>query len=143
MTTADYPYNTTGPDMDPPIPNKQVQRPSSVGDMRRGTRLLTPTSIRKRSPCRFDASKVVPGSAGGFFNGSTGHATSEDQLAAFIYHNGPTTIGIDADVFGMRAPGCEARGDCFITEAMCKKAGNAVDHSIVLVGYGSDAALGD
>jgi len=117
MTSAAYPYNTTGPDMDPPIPN---------------------------NPCRFDAAAVVPGSGGGFFNGSTGHATSEAQLAAFVFHNGPTTIGINADVLGLREKGCEARGDCFITADMCAKvAGQDIDHLITLVGYGTDAARGD
>ena len=114
MTSADFPYNTTGPDMDPPIPG---------------------------APCVFDPSKVVAGTPL-FFNGSTGHATSEDQLAAFVHHNGPTTIGINADVFGKRAKGCEKTGDCFITKEMCAATSAQVDHSVTIVGYGVDAEKG-
>lgn len=93
MTSTDFPYNTSGPDMDPPIPG---------------------------NPCVFDPAKIVPGSDRFFFNGSTGHATSEDQLVAFIHHNGPTTIGIDANVFGKRQKNCEATNSCFITSAWCR-----------------------
>jgi hypothetical protein len=63
MTTEDYPYNLTKyPPADPPVPG---------------------------NPCRYDAEKTVPGSADGFFNATTGNAPSEDQMAAFIHHNGP------------------------------------------------------
>jgi hypothetical protein len=112
------PYNETAyPDQDPPIPG---------------------------NPCRFDASKVVAGSAGGAFTNYTGGAPSEDQLVAFVHHNGPTQTGIDADVFGLRAKGCEATGDCWITADDCKKVANKpIDHSILLVGYGTDAEKGD
>ena len=112
------PYNETAyPDADPPIPG---------------------------NPCRFDASKVVAGSAGGAFTNYTGGAPSEDQLVAFVHHNGPTQTGIDADVFGLRAKGCEATGDCWITADDCKKVANKpIDHSILLVGYGTDPVRGD
>jgi len=100
MTSADYAYNLTGPDMDPPIPF---------------------------NPCRYDASLVVNGTAG-FFNGRTGQAPSEDQLAAFVSWNGPVSAGINADVFGLRAKGCEATNDCFITPAMCKQVAPGIDH---------------
>lgn len=115
MSTAEYPYNTTGPDLDPPIPGQ---------------------------PCRYDAARIVPGTGAQFFNGSTGHATSEEQLAAFVHHNGPTTIGINADVFGHREAGCEQRGDCFITPAMCALVSDGIDHSITIVGYGTDPVQG-
>ena len=118
MTSAAYPYNETGyPDSDPPVPG---------------------------NPCRYDKSKVVAGTAGGAFTSFTGGAPSEDQLVAFVHHNGPTQTGIDADVFGLREPGCEATGTCWITKAMCAKvAGKDIDHSILLVGYGTDPVKGD
>ena len=116
MTSAEYPYNLTGPDADPPIPG---------------------------SPCRFDATKVVRGSGAGFFNGSTGHATSEAQLAAFIHHNGPVSAGINSDVFAQRAKGCDATSTCFITAADCAKVSQDIDHSVGIVSYGTDAVNGD
>ena len=62
---------------------------------------------------------ISPGTADGAFTNSTGAAPSEEQLAAFLHHNGPVQTGINANVFGLRAKGCEAAGDCFITRAMC------------------------
>lgn len=119
MDTAIYPYNTTGPDMDPPIPGH---------------------------PCLYNKNKVIKGTADGHFNNMTGAAPSEDQLVAFLHHNGPVQTGINANVFGMRVKGCEKTGDCFITEAMCndpKIKGKPIDHSITLVGYGTDKTNGD
>lgn len=118
MTSASYPYNLSSayPDVDPPVPG---------------------------NPCRFDPTEVVAGTES-FFTFRTGEAPDEDQLAAFIHHNGPVSAGIDASVFGLRAKGCEARGDCFITKAMCaQEAGKGIDHSIVIVGYGKDPVEGD
>jgi cathepsin L len=119
MDTAIYPYNTTGPDMDPPIPGH---------------------------PCLYNKNEVIKGTADGKFNNMTGAAPSEDQLVAFLHHNGPVQTGINANVLGMRAKGCEQTGDCFITEAMCndpKIKGKPIDHSITLVGYGTDKTSGD
>ena len=117
LTSADFPYNTTGPDMDPPIPF---------------------------NPCRYDAKKVINGTNSGAFTDATGAAPSEDQLVAFLHRNGPVQTGIASDVFGLRAKGCEATGDCFITAAMCDKVkGQPIDHSITLVGYGTDPIKGD
>ena len=140
MPTSIYPYNKTGPDMDPPIP---------------------------WNPCRYNRSLVVPGTDGGslcctdqhrafcftatrppppdaFFNGTTGAAPDEDQMAAFLTHNGPTQVGINAKVFSYLPANCSARGDCFVTRAMCELVkGQQIDHSVLLVGYSSDAALGD
>jgi cathepsin L len=118
MTTADYPYNETAyPDQDPPIPG---------------------------NPCKYDAAKVVSKTSGGAFTNSTGAAPTEDQLVAFVHHNGPTQTGIASDVFAMRAKGCEATGDCWITHADCNAFGNKdIDHSIILVGYGTDPVQGD
>jgi hypothetical protein len=98
------------PDQDPPIPG---------------------------NPCRFQASKVVPATPG-FFTFRTGQAPSEDQLAAFIHHNGPVSAGIGAEVFRLREPGCEERGDCFINATACGTE-TVMDHSIVIVGYGEGA----
>ena len=105
MTTADYPYNLTSyPPTDPPVPG---------------------------NPCRYDPELVVPGSADGFFNATTGNAPTEEQMAAFIHHNGPVSAGINAAVFGLREKGCEKDGSCFITEAMCNEEsikGKSIDH---------------
>lgn len=115
MTSADYPYNLSSyPDQDPPIPG---------------------------NPCRYSAAKTVPGTPG-YFNGTTGRAPDEDQLAAFILHNGPVAAGINSDVFGLRAKNCEATGDCFITKQMCAQVSQDIDHSIVVIGYGTDAVNG-
>jgi len=116
MPTALYPYNTTGPDSDPPVPG---------------------------NPCKWDQSKAVARTSGGAFTDSTGGGPSEDQLAAFVYKNGPLQTGINANVFGLRAKGCEARGDCWITKDMCSRVSKQIDHSIVLVGYGTSAEQGD
>jgi len=119
IDSADYPYDTTGPDMDPPIPDH---------------------------PCLYGQKEVIKGTAFGNFTNSTGRAPDEQQLAAFIYKNGPVQTGINANVFGMRAKGCEATGDCFITEEMCNDPsikGKGIDHSITLVGYGTHAVHGD
>jgi len=71
MDSAVYPYNTTGPDMDPPIPY---------------------------NPCRYDAAQVIAGTGGGRFTNATGAAPNEDQLVAFLHRNGPVQTGINADV---------------------------------------------
>ena len=117
MTSAAYPYNLSSyPDVDPPVPG---------------------------NPCKYDAAKVVDGTAFDNFTDSTGGAPSEEQMAAFIYKNGPLQTGINANVFGLRAKGCEARGDCFITKEMCASVSKEIDHSILLVGYGTDPVQGD
>lgn len=118
MDAADYKYNTTGPDMDPPIPN---------------------------NPCRYDASKAIDGTGHFAFTNMTGEAPSEDQLVAFLHHNGPVNTGVNANVFGMRTQGCEATNDCFITTEMCNDPsikGKGIDHSILLTGYGVDPVYG-
>jgi hypothetical protein len=116
MTSQDYPYNLSAyPDQDPPIPG---------------------------NPCRFDAAKVVVATPG-FFNATTGWAPDEAQLAAFVMHNGPVSAGINSDVFAQRAKGCDALGTCFITKEGCAKVSQDIDHSIGIVGYGTDAVNGD
>lgn len=117
MSQESYPFNNTGPDVDPPIPGQ---------------------------PCRYDSAQVIAGTAFNNFTFTTGAAPSEDQLVAFVHRNGPTQTGIASDVFGYRTKGCEATGDCFITPAMCKKvAGESIDHSVTLVGYGTHQTHGD
>ena len=88
----------------------------------------------------------MKGSDNAFFNATTGSAPNETQMAAFIHHNGPVSAGINANVFGLREKGCEAKGKCFITEAMCNDKqikGKPIDHSITVVGYGTDPKQGD
>lgn len=49
-------------------------------------------------PCEMDASKLLAGST---FSNTTSVPTSagEDQLAAFVFHNGPMQVGISSHVF--------------------------------------------
>eukprot|EP00658_Telonema_sp_P-2_P012190 TRINITY_DN14645_c0_g1_i1.p1 TRINITY_DN14645_c0_g1~~TRINITY_DN14645_c0_g1_i1.p1 ORF type:complete len:304 (-),score=75.19 TRINITY_DN14645_c0_g1_i1:315-1226(-) len=118
MDSALYPYNGTGHNQDPPIPGR---------------------------PCRYDRSSVIEGTGGFNFTNTTGNAPSEDQLAAFLYRNGPVNTGINANVFGLRAKGCEATSDCFITAAMCNDPtikSQPIDHSITLTGFGTDPVNG-
>jgi len=119
MDSADYAYNKTGPDQDPPIPGH---------------------------PCKYDKSSIIQGTDDGKFTGATGQAPNENQLAAFIHHNGPVSTGINANVFGLREHGCESSKDCFITAAMCndpKIKGKPIDHAVTLIGYGTDSQHGD
>jgi hypothetical protein len=118
MPTALYPYNTTGPDMDPPIPG---------------------------NPCRYNTSDVVQGTNNFLFNGSSGQAPDEAQMAAFIHHNGPVSAGIGADIFSLlNLTACEKDESCFVTQEMCTAFGNpGIDHSVTVVGYGTDSTKGD
>lgn len=114
-----YPYNSSGHNQDPPIPGK---------------------------PCKYDKKKVIVGTANHNFTNVTGSAPSEDQLLAFLHHNGPVNTGINANVFALREKNCEATNSCFITEAMCNDPSvkdQPIDHSITLVGYGTDDTNGD
>ena len=87
----------------------------------------------------------MPGTPG-FFNATTGHAGDEDQLAAFVHHNGPVSAGINSDVFALRSPpgcgGAAPAAPCFVTRAACANVSSEIDHSIAVVGYGVDAANG-
>ena len=42
------------------------------------------------------------------------YAMQEEQIAAFIHHNGPVSAGINANVFGLREKGCEKTGGAYI-----------------------------
>ena len=67
---------------------------------------------------------------------------NEEQLAAWIYKNGPVNTGIDASVFALREKGCELSNSCFITTAMCANSTASIDHSITLTGFGTDPTHG-
>lgn len=137
MPTSIYPYNKTGPDMDPPIPwNPCRYNRSLIVSGTDGSWLLQGCSFSRR-PHLVPASDFL-------FNASTGGAPDEDQMAAFVAHNGPTQAGINANVFSYLSQDCGADDSCFVTQAMCDKVkGQPIDHSILLVGFGKDKALGD
>jgi len=117
MDSAAYPYNGTGHNTDPPIPGR---------------------------PCRYNKAAVIAGTDDGKFTQSISVAHGdEQQLAAWIYKNGPVNTGIDGGVFGLREPGCEATNSCFITKQMCANSTAGIDHSITLTGFGTDRVLGD
>ena len=46
-------------------------------------------------------------------------------------------------MFGLREKGCEKDNSCFITKEMCAKSTKSIDHSIALVGFGTDPKNGD
>eukprot|EP01063_Lacrimia_lanifica_P015246 TRINITY_DN2205_c0_g2_i3.p1 TRINITY_DN2205_c0_g2~~TRINITY_DN2205_c0_g2_i3.p1 ORF type:complete len:305 (+),score=96.95 TRINITY_DN2205_c0_g2_i3:59-973(+) len=111
MSEADYPYRTKGPGGKPPIPGY---------------------------PCMFNASEVIEGTVGaGTFEHEMSAHPSEDQLAAFVFKNGPIGIGIHAQVFGKRAKGCEHNQTCFVTADGCAAGDGPVNHAVVLVGFGT------
>jgi hypothetical protein len=126
IPTELYPYNQScatpkACDMDPPVPG---------------------------NPCQYDALKysVVPLSDG--FTNTTAVPISGsagiDQLAAFIHHNGPGQAGIYAQVFGRRdnATCGGVGGGCWVTRESCLlDDGKNIDHSVTIVGYGTDKAV--
>ena len=91
-------------------------------------------------PCHLDRSKLLPGSI--FTNRtSVPKKAGEEQLAAFIYHNGPMQVGISSHVFkGMARAGAEA----FIPWEMCSNlTQRGIDHSLGVVGFGTHPEHGD
>ena len=102
--------------------------------------------------CSWKASEVITGSSGKWTGIAS--ATGEDQMAAFVRHNGPIWIGINSRVFGLRdnvtnqvlaCNGTQAGGggtpdNCFITKAMCTdgRVSKQIDHAVTVVGYGAD-----
>ena len=88
------------------------------------------------SVCRSSrpGAQILPAST--FSNWTTvPESAGEDQLAAFVRHNGPVQIGIDADVFK------NLDDDHHITPDRC---GNftAIDHSLGIVGYNATSDKG-
>jgi len=112
MSERDYPYNISKyRDQEPPIPG---------------------------NPCKFKESKIVA-DYGKRITNMTGvkPGAGEDQLAAFIHHNGPVSTGINANVFKYKDH------DNFVSASTCKKvAGQGIDHSIFFVGFGVDPKKG-
>lgn len=80
--------------------------------------------------CTLDTAKVV---ASGY-TGTTfpPKAAGEEQLAAFVYHNGPAGAGIAGDVFK------SVDADHWVTDCSSE----AVNHAITAVGFGTDASRG-
>ena len=56
-------------------------------------------------PCRYDAAKVIKGTSNSVFTNITGQAPSEDQLVAFLYHN-----GVSGGVVSLSSSGEEGGG---------------------------------
>ena len=107
MSMEDYPYIPDGKDQDPPIPGH---------------------------PCKYSKSATIDGTADNAFTKTLAVAqNNEEQLAAWIFKNGPVNSGVDATVMGLREKGCEKTQDCFITKEMCANSTKGIDHSITLV----------
>lgn len=87
-------------------------------------------------PCHFDATKVLPESI--FSNWTTvPNDAGEDQLAAFVRHNGPVQIGIDAGVFKF------ADDEHHVTADKCgNSTTQTIDHSLGIVGFNTSKAKG-
>jgi len=91
-------------------------------------------------PCHLDIFNVLPKST--FVNQTEVPGNKdggEDQMAAFIYKNGPAQAGIWAGVFKY------AGDDHFVTPEGCAKMDPEVriNHSINLVGFGTNKKWGD
>lgn len=88
-------------------------------------------------PCELEKSKILPQSI--FSNTTTvPHSAGEEQLAAFVFHNGPMQVGINAGVFKYLDK------EHFITSDACKNfTEKSIDHSLGVVGFGSSATKGD
>eukprot|EP01062_Namystynia_karyoxenos_P016517 TRINITY_DN1602_c1_g2_i1.p1 TRINITY_DN1602_c1_g2~~TRINITY_DN1602_c1_g2_i1.p1 ORF type:complete len:333 (+),score=90.26 TRINITY_DN1602_c1_g2_i1:73-1071(+) len=84
-------------------------------------------------PCTFDKTKVAAKGWTKFTHGGS----SEDQLAAFMYKNGPVGTGINADIF------YHVGDDNFVIRDECKNVSTTINHAITVVGFGSDKPHGD
>lgn len=102
-------------------------------------------------PCRFDSAKVLVDSV---FSNSTsithaqGSGNNYGQLEAMIHHNGPMQIGINAGVFAFKVPHGQAAGVAhWVNKSGCAAAAAAglhsIDHSLGVVGFGTDQVHGD
>jgi len=74
----------------------------------------------------------------GAWTGLTALAPSagEDQWAAWVYKNGPLTIGIDADMYK------KLDSDHWLTADVCKRGTYNADHSNLIVGFGTHPKKG-
>jgi len=110
MSWEDYPYNISKyPDTNPPVPG---------------------------NPCKFDPAKVVPQYSSRITNMTGPAGSDEDQAAAFIHHNGPTSCGVNANVFAHHD------GEWFVRPENCSKVSGGIDHSVSCVGFGVDRVKG-
>ena len=102
-------------------------------------------------PCHFNETAALPRSV---FSNTTSvtHAQSSGdnygQLEAMIHHNGPMQIGINAGVFKWKVPHGQAPGVAhWINASGCAAAAAAglhsIDHSLGVVGFGTDERQGD
>jgi len=102
-------------------------------------------------PCHFDAVQALPRSV---FSNTTsmthGQSAGDNygQLEAMVHHNGPMQIGINAGIFKWKVPHGQASGvEHWVNASGCAAAAAAglhsIDHSLGVVGFGTDAARGD
>jgi len=89
----------------------------------------------KKPACKYDESKVVKN-----YKGITGKTSpskqGEDQVAAFIHHNGPVGCAVRSSVFKLKD------ADGFVTAEACKDAKRTINHSVLCVGFGVDPVKG-
>jgi len=86
----------------------------------------------KPPPCTYNKKKMIAKS-NAFSNATAVPPGMEDQMAAFVHHNGPIQVGINANVFS----GKDAiTPDYFVTTQRCGEVSESIDHSVTLVGYG-------
>jgi len=88
----------------------------------------------KPPPCKLDKSKILPDST--LTNATESPGGDEDQMAAFVFFNGPCQAGINADVFH------NVSSDHFLVPSNCTEH-KGIDHSINIVGFGADKEHGD
>jgi hypothetical protein len=135
LSSEDYPYHTDGPEC----------------------HVYNYTYNNTCFPCAWQAGKVITGSSGNW----TGIASArgEEQMAAFVHHNGPIWVGINSHAFGLRdnvtnqvlacngtsAGGGGSPDNCFVTRQMCTDGriiNKGIDHAVTVVGYSVDSVHG-
>jgi len=90
----------------------------------------------KKPACKYDESKVVKNYAKGVTGKTSPSKQGEDQVAAFIHHNGPVGCAVRASVFKLKD------ADGFVTAEACKDAKRTINHSVLCVGFGVDPVKG-
>jgi len=88
----------------------------------------------KPPKCKLDKSRIVEDST--ISNGTESPGGDEDQMAAFVFFNGPCQAGINANVFS------NVSVDHFLVPSNCTQH-QGIDHSINIVGLGTDQIHGD